>query len=103
MLSKSNSRVIMVQPVGATESDSAMPAILPTKQNGFGNKPKTVLSLYEQQMHQLEHDPRTSKEMLLGKRVRFYQIKGTLGTGNFSKVRLGVHLLTKGIIFKVTT
>ena len=87
----------MVQPVAATESDS-MPAILPTKQNGFGNKPNTV-SPYDHQIHQLEHDPRTSKEVLLGKRVRFYQIKGTLGTGNFSKVRLGVHLLTKGIAF----
>ena len=97
MLSKSNSRVIMVQPVA--ETDSAMPAILPSKQNGVGNnKPRTTLSPYEQQIHQLEHDPRTSKEVLLGKRVRFYQIKGTLGTGNFSKVRLGVHLLTKGII-----
>ena len=97
MLSKSNSRVIMVQPVA--ETDSAMPAILP-RQN---NKPRTTLSPYEQQTHQLEHDLRTSKEVLLGKRVRFYQIKGTLGTGNFSKVRLGVHLLTKGIILIIPT
>ena len=96
MLSKTNSRVIMVQPVAASEGDSAMPAILPTKQNGIAGN-HNALSPYEQQLHQLEHDPRTSKEIQLGKRVRFYQIKGTLGTGNFSKVRLGVHLLTKGI------
>ena len=99
MLTKSNSRVIMVQPVPTTDGNSVVPsaATLPKKQqNGFG---KMLLSPYDHQLHQLEHDPRTSKEILLGKRVRFYQIKGTLGTGNFSKVRLGVHLLTKGTIF----
>ena len=98
MLTKNNSRVIMVQPVPAGDDNSVMPAMLPVKQqNGFGTNHK-VVSPYEQQLHQLEHDPRTNKEVLLGKRVRFYQIKGTLGTGNFSKVRLGVHLLTKGIV-----
>lgn len=94
MLSRNNSRVIMVQPVPT--DNSVMPStIIPIKQNGFGGNCKTM-SPYEYQIHQLEHDPRTSKEVLLGKRVRFYHIKGTLGTGNFSKVRLGVHLLTKG-------
>ena len=87
----------MVQPVPAGDDNSVMPAMMPVKQqNGFASNQK-VVSPYEQQLHQLEHDPRTNKEVLLGKRVRFYQIKGTLGTGNFSKVRLGVHLLTKGI------
>jgi len=80
----------MVQPASTT-------AVLPVEQNGEGNgeHPKPP-SPYEQQLHQLEHDPRVSKEILLGKRIRFYHIKGTIGTGNFSKVRLGVHILTKG-------
>ena len=87
----------MVQPVPTGDENSVMPAMMPVKhQNGFGSNHK-VLSPYEQQLHQLDHDPRISKEVLLGKRIRFYQIKGTLGTGNFSKVRLGIHLLTKGI------
>lgn len=87
----------MVQPAPTGGDNSIMPAMVPVKQqNGFGGSHK-VLSPYEQQLHQLEHNPRTSKEVLLGKRIRFYQIKGTLGTGNFSKVRLGVHLLTRGI------
>ena len=87
----------MVQPVPTGDDNSVMPAMMPVKQqNGFASSQK-VVSPYEQQLHQLEHDPRTHKELMLGKRVRFYQIKGTLGTGNFSKVRLGVHLLTKGI------
>ena len=82
----------MVQPVPA--NSSAMPAV-PVKQNGLDGNHK-IVSPYDYQLHQLDHDPRTIKEVLLGKRVRFYHIKGTLGAGNFSKVRLGVHLLTKG-------
>lgn len=82
----------MVQPASSTSDSNS---VMPIKQNGVGGNHK-VVSPYEHQIYQLEHDPRTSKELLLGKRVRFYQIKGTLGTGNFSKVRLGVHLLTKG-------
>ena len=30
------------------------------------------------------------------KRVGFYKLKGQLGAGNFSKVKLGLHLLTNG-------
>lgn len=30
------------------------------------------------------------------KRVGFYRLRGLLGTGNFSKVKFGVHLLTNG-------
>ena len=95
-MSRGNSRVIMVQPV----PDSSTTAVLPVEQNGGGNgdHPKPP-SPYEQELHQLDHDPRVSKEILLGKRIRFYQIKGTIGTGNFSKVRLGVHILTKGAEF----
>ena len=89
MLSKNNSRIIMLQSI--TENE-----------DGFADNQKTM-SPYERQMYQLEHDPRTSKEILLGKRVRFYQIKKTLGTGNFSKVRLGVHLITKGITTSLHT
>ena len=95
MLSKSNSRVILVQPAPA--ESSVLPAMGHSEVNN-SNYHKILVSPYEHQLHQLEHDPRTNKEVLLGKRVRFYHIKGTLGTGNFSKVRLGIHLLTKGII-----
>jgi len=94
VMSRGTNRVVMVQPA----PDSSTLAALPVEQNGSRSDNPKSLSPYEQQLHQLEHDPRISKEILLGKRVRLYHIKGTIGTGNFSKVRLGVHLLTKGSV-----
>lgn len=40
------------------------------------------------------------QEVALGKRVGFYKLGKELGAGNFSKVKLGVHLLTEGEISK---
>ena len=51
---------------------------------------------YERVKHDLETDPRVVQELALGKRVGFYKLKGQLGTGNFSRVKLGHHLLTNG-------
>lgn len=34
--------------------------------------------------------------MALGRRIGFYRIKSDLGAGNFSKVKLATHQLTKG-------
>ena len=53
-------------------------------------------SLYERLTRDIEHDHKVSQEVRMGKRVGFYKLKGQLGTGNFSKVKLGVHLLTTG-------
>ena len=53
--------------------------------------------LYDRLKHDLDHDPKVSQEIALGKRVGFYRMKGQLGVGNFAKVKLGMHLLTHGI------
>ena len=54
-------------------------------------------SLYDQLHHDLENDSEAKEEVTLGKRVGLYRIKSTkLGAGNFSVVKLGVHLLTNG-------
>uniref|UniRef100_A0A183BSK5 Protein kinase domain-containing protein n=1 Tax=Globodera pallida TaxID=36090 RepID=A0A183BSK5_GLOPA len=53
-------------------------------------------SLYDRTLHQLTNDPQFQKEIALGKRVGFYRLGKELGAGNFSKVKLGVHVLTKG-------
>ncbi|KAL3102038.1 hypothetical protein niasHS_003447 [Heterodera schachtii] len=52
-------------------------------------------SLYERTLHQLTNDPHFQKEIALGKRIGFYRLGKELGAGNFSKVKLGVHVLTK--------
>nr|CAD2188718.1 unnamed protein product [Meloidogyne enterolobii] len=43
----------------------------------------------------LANDLQCQKELALGKRVGFYRLGKELGAGNFSKVKLGVHVLTK--------
>ena len=53
-------------------------------------------TLYERLTHDMQHDHKVNQEVRMGKRVGFYKLKGQLGTGNFAKVKLGVHLLTTG-------
>ena len=54
------------------------------------------VTAYERLSHDLSNDKRCLKEITLGKRIGFYRIRGELGTGNFSQVKLGIHALTKG-------
>ncbi len=54
------------------------------------------LSAYEKLSRDLSSDHRFLKEITLGKRIGFYRIRGELGSGNFSQVKLGIHALTKG-------
>ncbi|GCB75458.1 hypothetical protein scyTo_0019012 [Scyliorhinus torazame] len=49
----------------------------------------------EKLSHEMVHDERAVREMTLGKRIGFYRLRGEIGSGNFSQVKLGVHLLTK--------
>lgn len=44
----------------------------------------------------LSNDQKCLKEITLGKRIGFYRIRGELGSGNFSQVKMGIHALTKG-------
>jgi len=44
----------------------------------------------------LASDKRCLREITLGKRVGFYQLRNQIGSGNFSTVKLGVHILTRG-------
>ncbi|XP_041041298.1 serine/threonine-protein kinase NIM1-like [Carcharodon carcharias] len=53
------------------------------------------LTPLEKLSHEMAHDERAVKEVTLGKRIGFYRIRGEIGSGNFSQVKLGVHLLTK--------
>ncbi|CAG5117771.1 unnamed protein product [Candidula unifasciata] len=43
----------------------------------------------------LSNDQRVIKEISLGRRIAFYRIRGEIGAGNFSQVKLGIHALTK--------
>ncbi|XP_057714340.1 serine/threonine-protein kinase NIM1-like isoform X2 [Corythoichthys intestinalis] len=45
--------------------------------------------------HDLSHSERVMDELTFGRRVGFYELRGEIGSGNFSQVRLGIHDLTK--------
>ena len=53
-------------------------------------------SPYEHLLRDLEQSSKVQQEVMSGKRIGFYRLKGQLGAGNFSQVKLGVHLLTHG-------
>ena len=61
-------------------------------------QPVRRLTAYEKLTEDLNNDPRALKEITLGKRIAFYRIRGELGSGNFSQVKMGIHALTKGKI-----
>ncbi|KAJ8040509.1 Serine/threonine-protein kinase NIM1 [Holothuria leucospilota] len=64
-------------------------------QDGFNLDPPKRLTPYERVTEELNNDSRALKEITLGKRIGFYRIRNELGTGNFSQVKLGIHVLTK--------
>lgn len=56
---------------------------------------------YERLSFDLSNDQRCLKEITLGKRIGFYRIRGELGSGNFSQVKMGIHALVKGNVFYI--
>ncbi|XP_040054156.2 serine/threonine-protein kinase NIM1 [Gasterosteus aculeatus] len=40
-------------------------------------------------------DEKTIKDLIVGRRVGFYKVRGEIGCGTFSRVKLGFHALTK--------
>ncbi|CAL8249251.1 unnamed protein product [Merluccius merluccius] len=40
-------------------------------------------------------DERMVRELTVGRRIGFYKVRGEIGSGNFSHVKLGIHSLTK--------
>ncbi|XP_060597897.1 serine/threonine-protein kinase NIM1-like [Ruditapes philippinarum] len=64
-------------------------------QNGLDEEADKKVTPYERLSQDLSNDPRVLKEITLGKRIGFYRIRGELGSGNFSQVKMGIHALTK--------
>ncbi|XP_064187673.1 serine/threonine-protein kinase NIM1 isoform X2 [Anguilla rostrata] len=52
-------------------------------------------SPFERVIFEITHNETVANEVALGRRVAFYELRGEIGRGNFSTVRLGVHTLTK--------
>lgn len=58
--------------------------------------PARRLTPFERLTRDMAQDDKVVREITLGKRIGFYRIRGEIGSGNFSQVKLGVHSLTKG-------
>jgi len=61
------------------------------------NEKNQPIGPFQKLTRDLVEDERIIKEFSLGKRIGFYRMRGDLGSGNFAKVKLGYHCLTKGI------
>ena len=54
-------------------------------------------TIYERAAYELRHDKRCARDVAVGKQIGFYRLREEIGSGNFSQVKLGVHILTKGL------
>lgn len=80
-------------------AQSLPPAGIDTRINRKNNSEgdESSDSIYHSTLHMMANDMNYQREVSLGKRVGFYRIGKELGSGNFSKVKLAIHVLTKGI------
>uniref|UniRef100_A0A3Q0RU11 non-specific serine/threonine protein kinase n=1 Tax=Amphilophus citrinellus TaxID=61819 RepID=A0A3Q0RU11_AMPCI len=46
-------------------------------------------------------DEKTMKELIIGRRVGFYKVRGEIGHGTFSRVKLAFHALTRKVALKI--
>ena len=67
------------------------------------NSTLTKLSSFDKLVDDIKNNPAYRKEIALERLIGFYRIGSEIGIGNFSQVRLGLHLLTKGFFLLFST
>ncbi|XP_028833610.1 serine/threonine-protein kinase NIM1-like [Denticeps clupeoides] len=50
---------------------------------------------FEKAIRDLSHEKKVVEDLTFGRRVAFYELRGEIGCGNFSQVKLGIHDVTK--------
>ncbi|KAI7810331.1 putative serine/threonine-protein kinase NIM1-like [Triplophysa rosa] len=50
---------------------------------------------FEKAVYDLTHNQKLVDDLTFGRRIGFYELRGEIGSGNFSQVKLGIHDLTK--------
>ncbi|XP_030608521.1 serine/threonine-protein kinase NIM1-like isoform X2 [Archocentrus centrarchus] len=72
---------------------------LGTKVGTKGNAAKDEAAMqhtsFGKALYDLTHSERVMNDLIFGRRVGLYELRGQIGSGNFSQVRLGIHDLTK--------
>jgi len=82
---------------------SESPLLKPFNRRLLEPQRERFLTAYERLSYELASDKRCLREITLGKRVGFYQLRNQIGSGNFSTVKLGVHILTRGQYYVTST
>ncbi|KAG9278604.1 serine/threonine-protein kinase NIM1-like [Astyanax mexicanus] len=59
------------------------------------SEPQAKLTAFEQAVHDLTNSERVINDLTFGRRIGLYELRGEIGSGNFSQVRLGIHDITK--------
>ncbi|XP_078412459.1 serine/threonine-protein kinase NIM1-like [Cetorhinus maximus] len=59
-----------------------------------GERQNILLTPFEKLTYDMSNNRKVKNELMLGKRIGFYKLRGEIGIGNFSKVKLGIHCLT---------
>ncbi|XP_063058117.1 serine/threonine-protein kinase NIM1 [Engraulis encrasicolus] len=56
---------------------------------------RTKQTPIERVIYDMAYNERVVNDLILGRRISFYELRGEVGTGNFAHVKLGIHVLTK--------
>lgn len=57
---------------------------------------RTVMTPYGRIVKSISQNDHWRRELTLGRRIGFYRIRGDVGSGNFSQVKVATHSLTGG-------
>ncbi|XP_038571885.1 serine/threonine-protein kinase NIM1 isoform X1 [Micropterus salmoides] len=87
---KSKDEAPKVEKTAKAPSAAAICAIPP-----LSEAERTKQSPFERIVYDMAHNEKVVNDLMLGRRVGFYELRGDIGQGNFSTVRLGIHALTK--------
>ncbi|XP_022613749.1 serine/threonine-protein kinase NIM1-like [Seriola dumerili] len=68
---------------------------LETKENMTEEQESMQRTALGKALHDQTHSERVMNDLIFGRRVGLYELRGEIGSGNFSQVRLGIHDLTK--------
>ncbi|XP_038575295.1 serine/threonine-protein kinase NIM1-like [Micropterus salmoides] len=66
-----------------------------TKENMTEAQENMQHTAFGKAFYDLTHSERVMNDLTFGRRVGLYELRGEIGSGNFSQVRLGIHDLTK--------
>jgi hypothetical protein len=95
-----NSKPVFTQNYNNTNGEHSSYSNDPSAANvhvSFAKDEKKHLNPYEKLLYESQNDARFKEEERAGRRIGFYRIIKDIGVGNFSRVKLGTHLLAKGI------